>query len=171
MAIPAANSLVTALATGQPGSFALLYDRLGRSMVRVAGVMLRDSDKAEDAVQDVFVEIARRPDRLKHVINLDAYVFAMLRNNVTRRLEAKQQELHHLRQLALAAAPEAVNSSRDDLDVALRTLPDDQREVIALKVDGGLTFAEVAEVLNISPNTVASRYRYALEKLRRALES
>ena len=45
----------------------------------------------------------------------------------------------------------------------------DQREVIALKVDGGLTFAEVAACLGVSPNTAASRYRYALEKLRAAL--
>ena len=48
--------------------------------------------------------------------------------------------------------------------------PTEQREVIVLKVDAGLTFAELAAVLGISANTAASRYRYALEKLRTALE-
>jgi RNA polymerase sigma-70 factor (ECF subfamily) len=62
------------------------------------------------------------------------------------------------------------SAPRDDLDHALALLPDDQREVIALKIDGGLTFAQIADVLNISPNTAASRYRYALEKLRSVLE-
>jgi RNA polymerase sigma-70 factor (ECF subfamily) len=171
MAIPTANSLVTALATSQPGSYAALYDRMGRSMLRVATVMLRGSAEAEDAVQDVFVEIARQPDRLKHVLNLDAYVFAMLRNNVTRRLRARQSELRHLKQLAQPSGADEPRSASLDLDEALKALPDDQREVIALKVDGGLTFAEVAEILNVSPNTAASRYRYALEKLRRSLES
>ena len=38
--------------------------------------------------------------------------------------------------------------------------------MIALKIDGGLTFAEIAAVTDTSPNTAASRYRYALEKLR-----
>ena len=41
--------------------------------------------------------------------------------------------------------------------------------MIALKIDGGLTFAEVAALLGVSANTAASRYRYALEKLRAAL--
>jgi RNA polymerase sigma-70 factor (ECF subfamily) len=62
------------------------------------------------------------------------------------------------------------DSLADDLPNALKALPADQREVIALKLDGGLTFAQVAEILNVSPNTAASRYRYALEKLRRMLE-
>jgi RNA polymerase sigma-70 factor (ECF subfamily) len=52
---------------------------------------------------------------------------------------------------------------------ALTTLPAAQREVIALKIDGGLTFAEIAAVIGTSANTAASRYRYALEKLRAAL--
>jgi len=46
-------------------------------------------------------------------------------------------------------------------------LPAPQREVITLKVWGGLTFAEIAATLDIPPNTAASRYRYGLEELRR----
>jgi RNA polymerase sigma-70 factor (ECF subfamily) len=43
--------------------------------------------------------------------------------------------------------------------------------VIALKIDGGLTFAEIASVLGTSINTVASRYRYAIEKIRNTVTS
>jgi len=57
------------------------------------------------------------------------------------------------------------------LERALAALPREQREVVALKIDGGLTFAQVAEVLGISPNTAASRYRYALGRLRDRLGS
>jgi RNA polymerase sigma-70 factor (ECF subfamily) len=39
-----------------------------------------------------------------------------------------------------------------------------------LKIDGGLTFAQIAEVLNVNANTAASRYRYAIAKLRQSLE-
>jgi RNA polymerase sigma-70 factor (ECF subfamily) len=45
-------------------------------------------------------------------------------------------------------------------------LPPAQREVLALKIDGGLTFAEIAAVIGTTINTAASRYRYALEKIR-----
>ena len=57
----------------------------------------------------------------------------------------------------------------DRLLRALGALPVEQREVISLKIDGELTFAQIAKVLEVSPHTAASRYRYALEKLRRSL--
>ncbi len=51
---------------------------------------------------------------------------------------------------------------------ALSTLPDIYREVLTLKVWGGLTFGEIAEALDIPANTAASRYRYGLQELRKA---
>ena len=54
-------------------------------------------------------------------------------------------------------------------DRALQSLPTEQREAVALHIEGGLTFEEIAEGLGVSVNTVGSRYRYALEKLRKAL--
>jgi len=53
---------------------------------------------------------------------------------------------------------------------AVATLPPSQSEVIVLKIWEGLTFAEIAEVLDESPNTAASRYRYALQKLSQSLQ-
>ncbi|MCX7886907.1 MAG: sigma-70 family RNA polymerase sigma factor [Verrucomicrobiae bacterium] len=53
------------------------------------------------------------------------------------------------------------------VEAALRELPEEQREVLILKLWGNLTFREIAETLQIPQNTAASRYRYALETLRR----
>ncbi|MGD0770494.1 MAG: sigma-70 family RNA polymerase sigma factor [Tepidisphaeraceae bacterium] len=170
MRLPTANPLVTALATGQPESYAALYDRLGRSLLRVARVMLQASGEAEDAVQDVFVDLVRHRNRLAQVRDLDAYVFAMLRYAVGRRLQHRRLEHQHLQRLTPAGADKPGPCSPDELEEALKSLPPEQREVIALKVDGGLTFAQIAEILRVNPNTAASRYRYALEKLRRVLE-
>jgi RNA polymerase sigma-70 factor (ECF subfamily) len=55
------------------------------------------------------------------------------------------------------------------IEEALKTLPDYYKEVILLKIWGDLTFEEIAETLDIPMNTAASRYRYALEKLRRTI--
>jgi RNA polymerase sigma-70 factor (ECF subfamily) len=52
---------------------------------------------------------------------------------------------------------------------ALQALPEDQRQVVVLHVWGELTLSQVAEVIGISANTAASRYRYALTKLRDAM--
>src|SRR5580704_11802074 len=95
---PTANPLVKTLATGEPEGYAVLYDRLGRSMVRVARMMLHSSAEAEDAVQDVFVELVRHRDRVGQVQDLDAYIFAMLRHAVMRRIKREQSEQRHLQQ-------------------------------------------------------------------------
>jgi len=57
----------------------------------------------------------------------------------------------------------------ETIEVALKQLPDEQREVVVMKVWGGLTFAGIAEALNINANTAASRYRLALKALRPCL--
>ena len=165
-----ANPLVTALATGQPEAYAALYDRLGRSLLRVAGVMLRSTADAEDVVQDVFVELVRHRDRMAQVRDLDAYVFAMLRNAVGRRIERQRREQQHLRQLIPSDTGKQDIDFPDDLEAAMESLPPEQREIVSLKIDGGLTFAQVAEILGVNANTAASRYRYAIEKLRQSLE-
>jgi RNA polymerase sigma-70 factor (ECF subfamily) len=55
---------------------------------------------------------------------------------------------------------------RRTVEQALQILPDDQRQVVVLKVWGELTFAQIASALDISPNTAASRFRYALRRMR-----
>ena len=52
---------------------------------------------------------------------------------------------------------------------AMASLSDDQRQVTILHIWGELTFSQIADMLGVSPNTVASRYRYALGKLRDAM--
>jgi RNA polymerase sigma-70 factor (ECF subfamily) len=54
---------------------------------------------------------------------------------------------------------------RTSVEAALRLLPEPQREVLVMRIWGGLSFPQVAEALRISENTAKSRYRYALTKL------
>ncbi len=74
--------------------------------------------------------------------------------------------------VAPTAEPAAEEPAADEaqrLREAIRALPAEQREVVMLKIDGELTFAQIAEVLAVSINTAAGRYRYALRKLRTML--
>ena len=67
-----------------------------------------------------------------------------------------------------AADPDAALLARGFAD-AMKTLPDEQRTIVQLKLWDGLTFEDIAETQGIPLNTAASRYRYALEKLRTLL--
>jgi len=120
----------------------------------------------------LFVALVRSRHRFSYVEDLDAYIFAILRHAVGRRLTQRQSERRAMQRLALMpsqrGAPATVEET--DLDGALASLPLEQREIVALKIDADLTFAQIAEILKTSPNTVASRYRYALEKLRNILK-
>lgn len=170
---PEPNVDVKSLAAGDPAAYAALYARLARPLLRVAAAMLGDAGEAEDAVHDVFVALARGRERLRYVEDLHAYVFASLRNAIVARIDRRKIERRHLEGLAsvpLSAPHSPEPSDKGELAAALAALPSEQREIVVMKIDGGLTFAQIAQVLGISPNTAASRYRYALEKLRKFLE-
>lgn len=169
------NPLSEALAAGDREAFAALYDRLAHRLFATARTMLASTTEAEDVVHDLFVELARMRQRLPGVADLDGYLFTMLRHAVSRRLRRHalgRRGLERLgRQRADAGGFETQPPDLPDegLARAVAALPTAQREVIALKIDGGLTFAEIAAVIGTSANTAASRYRYALEKLRAAV--
>lgn len=167
--------LSESLAAGEPEAFAALYDRLAARLIATARTMLASTAEAEDVVHDLFVELARGRARLAAVVDLEAYVFTVLRNAVRRR--GRRAAIDRRALVAIAAGRRATGAGvvaaaalpDDELATALAALPEVQREVVALKIDGGLTFAEIAAVTGTSLNTAASRYRYALEKLRAAL--
>jgi len=171
------DSLAPRLAAGDERAYATLFDRLARPMVRVARGLLGRHDEAEDVVQEVFLSLVRSRRRLRCVENIRSYVFTALRRTVARRLSQRGRPESRVELDEIAAAGdsavtvgEAGEIGDDRVDRALHRLPSEQREVVLLKIDGELTFAEIGHTLGIPPNTAASRYRYALEKLRAALE-
>lgn len=177
MGEPGPEQLLAGLADGQEAAFAALYRLFGERLFRTALTLVGNSSDAEDVVQEVFVALVRSRSGLRQVNNLAAYLFAALRHAAGRLLERRAREPNKsFDVVAIPVTADRSSSSAVDqlaerrvwMRKALERLPVEQREIIALKIDGGLTFAEIAEVLCISPNTVASRYRYALEKLRAA---
>jgi len=169
------DPLVVGLATGDQRAFAALYDRYAERLYRAAVGILGRREDAEDVVQEVFTAVFQSSRKMADVQNLTAYLFTVLRR-AAGRLAARRADEPRAGEAAIAdltakAGPDdrsGIDGQR--LQKALLALPVEQREVIALKIDGGLTFAEIAYVIGISANTAASRYRYALEKLRGSLK-
>jgi RNA polymerase sigma-70 factor (ECF subfamily) len=169
MADPPADPLLAGLAAGRDEAFAALYARDGAALFRAALAVVGSRADAEDAVQEVFVGLARGRAGLAAVGNLRAYLFTALRHAAAKTIARRRADRRApLPDLAGVPAPEP-RSPAAGLERALAGLPSARREVIALKIDAGLTFREIAAVLGVSPNTAASRYRYALAELRAAL--
>jgi RNA polymerase sigma-70 factor (ECF subfamily) len=172
---PDADPLIAGLIAGDERAYAALYDRFGVRLYRTAFGIVRSRQNAEDVVQDVFLGVLKSRQRLGAVRDLTAYLFTALRRAAGR--SAQRRARGPVLSEAAVDAAAAAEHPRDDrrpcgerLQRALLALPPEQREVVLLKIDGELTFAQIAEVIGVSMNTAASRYRYALEKLRKLLE-
>jgi RNA polymerase sigma-70 factor (ECF subfamily) len=149
-----------------------LYDEFGASLFRYALMILADRESAEDAVHQVFAALVlqkRRLDRPEHYLRraVRNACYSALRERTTalRRTERGTDAL-------LESIPGTTGVSEEmrlAIEAAIRDLPPDQREVLHLHAFEGRTFREVADITSAPPNTVASRYRYAIERLRATL--
>lgn len=170
MTSPPVEALLPELIAGREEAFAALYDAVADPLYRTARALTGSAAEAEDLVQETFVALVRARAGWAGIRNLRAWLFATLRHAALARAERRTVERRILERVHARGA-EAAPEPAADVDVervarARAALPPEQREVLALKLDGGLTFAEVAAALEISPNTAASRYQYALQKLR-----
>ncbi len=159
-----------------PDWLAGVYDAHGPGLFRYALMILADHAAAEDVVQQVFARLARRPAAAPPIDAEARYLRRAVRHECFSRLRARRREATYRvdarRPLIEAADPRASRSDeRLAIEAALDALPPEQREVVHLKVFDGRTFEEIAAITGVTINTAASRYRYALEKLRAALGS
>ena len=136
-----------------------------------------NSEETRDVIQEIFTRLAQSPHMLDGVAAPRPYLFRMAHRLVIDR--ARREQTRHQREDSAyrdraATAPPAVLHDETAwlqkiLVASLDALPPEQKAVLVLKVWEEMTFAEIAAVLDISANTAASRYRYALDKLRAGL--
>lgn len=159
------------LRRGDAGAWPTLYAQLGASLHSVARSMTNDRTDAEDAVQQTFLELYRSRDSFARASSPRAYAFTVLHHCALRiRQRRARSAAVELTEEFAGAAVDAGRGEQDPrLAAALAALPDEQRDVLALRIDGELTFAEIGAALGVPEDTVASRHRRALEKLRERL--
>lgn len=133
------------------------------------------SADAEDVVQEAFVRFWRHQRQLPGepmallVTSVRRAAFDLARREMRRTAREERAGGGGADQAPMFCAPGEGDDRRAAIEAALRQLPDEQREVLVLKIWGELTFEQIAVQLDLSPNTAASRYRYALAALRKEL--
>jgi RNA polymerase sigma-70 factor (ECF subfamily) len=144
-----------------------LYRALGPGLLAYGRCILGSRPAAEDALHQVFLKLVSGAVPMPQ--DPRPYLYRALRNVALnlRRGEIRASERRSAG--PLFEAPPELHEGRIVLEAALGELPEEQRQVVLLRVWGEMTIEEAAEVLCVSPNTVASRYRYALAKLREQL--
>ncbi|MDB4673832.1 sigma-70 family RNA polymerase sigma factor [Verrucomicrobiales bacterium] len=155
------------------GEVERLYDAHAAAVFRYAGAMMRDREEARGALQDVFVKLGRNGGVLDGVDDVRGFVLRITRNTVLDRLRRAAVRRKPVGTEQNGEPPPDASADRvvfhEAVAEALAELPLEQREVVAMKLWQGRTFAEIGELCAISQNTAASRYRYGIDKLQALL--
>ena len=149
----------------------------GARLLLCARQWTRSLADAEDVLQEAFVRFWRHQRQLPG--DPQALLLVSIRRaalDLARRNDRRQAREHRAdggleeTDAVFSRLPGEGDERRQEIETALSRLPDEQREVLVLKIWQELTFEQIGELLAISPNTAASRYRYALTALRAQLE-
>jgi RNA polymerase sigma-70 factor (ECF subfamily) len=170
------EAVVALVARGEQTALAELYDRHGRVAYGLALRVLRDRALAEDAVQEAFLAVWRGaeryvPERGKATTWIMTLVHRRAVDLVRReeRRRAESFEDQHAGVQAGADDDAFRHLERERVQLALRQLPDQQREAIELAYYGGFTQSELAERLGQPIGTIKSRMFAGLSRLRELL--
>jgi RNA polymerase sigma-70 factor (ECF subfamily) len=184
---PSDEDLMLAFRDGDAVAFEQLVTRHKRGLYNFLLRSVHDRSRSEEMLQEVFLRVIRAKDRYQRTARFTTWIYTIARNlcvDESRRqkfrrtlpLEAKRRsrggddgqsilDVTEAQQVGIDAESEAPKV-RDRVAAAIDGLPDDQREVFMMRQFGGLSFKQIGEAVGAPENTVKSRMRYALEKLR-----
>jgi len=156
---------------------ARVYEKYKNTLLKIASGLLNQNHIAEDVVHDIFVSLAKTHKKLRPEGNLKNYLAVCVANHARNmnksgmRLESGNLDET---ELLVSDSPDPErwiiqSEELKNLNNALAQIPYSQREIIILHVHGSMKFKDIAKSQNTSINTVQSRYRYGLEKLRSLL--
>jgi RNA polymerase sigma-70 factor (ECF subfamily) len=154
------------------------YEALAREasqrLYPVAFRVVRDRDLADEALQRTLVAIWKELPKLRETDKFEAWSYRVLLRfcgDELRRRGRSSREVGHLSPAGSAPDQQAELADRDQLERAFGRLSPDHRAVIVLTYYRGMTGAEAAAALGVSPGTVASRLHYALQQMRGLLDA
>ena len=144
-------------------------------LFRFAYLRVGRREDAEDIVQDVLLRLYRSKEQLTNVEKVEQYLIRAISNACIdysrRRPPILMTSLEGAAQIAEdSEADKEIRDEYERINRLLQIIPAEQAEIVRLHCTDGLTFRQIAQVLEIPDATVKSRYRYAIDKIRKAYE-
>jgi RNA polymerase sigma-70 factor (ECF subfamily) len=171
--------LILKFCAGSRKALQRIYEKYVNELLTLASSLLGDINSAHDVVQEVFVSFAQSAGKLKPQGSLRSFLITCMINNIRNRMKSERRTIVRLQEYS-----ETKNSSQSDpikeliaseqanlVVSAMAELPYEQRETVMLRLRAEMSFKEIARVQDVSINTIQSRYRYGMEKLRSLLNS
>jgi RNA polymerase sigma-70 factor (ECF subfamily) len=172
------SALMLRYKDGDSAAFEMLYRRHNDALYRYLLRLCRHRDNADDIFQEVWGKIIKAADRYRPTAKFSTYLYRVAHNCFIDHLRRNKRHSHsgdiepdcqaHPAELPDTLAERAL--ARERLEIALRELPDEQRDVFLLYEEAGLSLDDIATVTGANRETAKSRLRYATKKLRTAIE-
>jgi len=175
--IPSDNELLSLLKEGDRNAFTTLYNRYWDKLYAVAYNRLADEYEAEEAVQNIFLDLWKRKETITLTHTLSTYLSAAIKYHVFTRLAQIRREKLRTEELKIGAI-EGVETTAEwlsekelkkQLEQSINELPEKCKIVFLLSREQNLTNKQIAEELNISEKTVEGHITKALNNLRGSL--
>jgi RNA polymerase sigma-70 factor (ECF subfamily) len=167
--------LVLRCKRGSTEALGRIYEKYKTDMLVLAMALLNNTSDAEDTMHDVFLSFVQTIGKFRLTGNLKSYLLICLANRARNVNKAKHRRGVEPDQAPVSSSSDnplrtiMCNEQLQQLSCAMAQLPYEQREVIMLHFQAGMTLRSIGKSLDISANTAKSRYRYGIEKLRSIL--
>jgi RNA polymerase sigma-70 factor (family 1) len=172
------EKLLSLLKDGREEAFDYLYFRYRNKLISIAYNRLRSKEAAEELVQDVFADIWQKRQTLQIRNNLSSYLCTAIKYAVLDHIRSQKTKDSYVAEMMKAtestspSAEQEINFSELDfhLNKSIDALPEKCREVFTLSRFENYSVREIAEKLNISPETAKYHIAHALKTLRVSLK-
>ena len=175
---PEDSALMLRYKDGDVAAFEILYRRHNDAMYRYLLRLCRHRDNADDIFQEVWGKIIKAADRYRPTAKFTTFLYRVAHNCFIDHIRRNKRHTHS-GSLEPDCQPDpgdlpdmmAERSlARERLEIALQDLPDEQRDVFLLHEEAGLNLDQISTVTGSNRETTKSRLRYAVKKLRIAID-
>jgi RNA polymerase sigma-70 factor (ECF subfamily) len=176
--MPEDSALMLRYSDGDVAAFETLYRRHNDAVYRYLLRLCQHRDTAEDIFQEVWGKIVKARENYRPTAKFSTFLYRVAHNcfidHVRRnRRHTMTADVEPDTQADPGDLPETETErslARERLDVALQQLPDEQRDVFLLREEAGLSLEQIAAITDCNRETAKSRLRYAVNKLRAAID-
>ncbi len=172
------SELVERMRDGDKRAFEAIFDRYYDLLHTFAKHILKDSFAAEDIIQNVFIKVWIRKERINSKLSLRSYLLVATRNEL---FDYMRLRYNLLRSDINDAMFDVADTDPDAgeyllrreragfIDAAMRSMPDKRREIFSMRYERSMTNAEIARALNLSIRTVEKHVDLAIKQIRRTI--
>ncbi len=175
---PEDSALMLRYKDGDVAAFETLYRRHNDPLYRYLLRLCRHRDNADDIFQEVWGKIIKAADRYRPTAKFTTFLYKVAHNCFIDHLRRNKRHTHPGNiepdsQADPGDQPDILaerSLARERLEIALQDLPDEQRDVFLLREEAGLNLDQIATITGSNRETTKSRLRYAVKKLRSAID-